>query len=700
MKPPPLLLGAALLFWGWQSGFEAPAVALALALEAPRWVKLRWDFSEADFSRIWVFCTLLFFATAIYAFTSNEGPSQFRNLFQSPNFLTQRNAGTAATRTVVSLFRWLPMVFFLFAAAQRYSTNEGVPVETVSLLLRWRWRRARKPGTGATSGQTVDISYYYFGLCLFSASVHASEGTSFYWGLCGLVGWALWAQRPRRYPVAVWLACLGVAVGLGFIGQKGVARLQGYLGNLNIGQGMFAHARHDPTQSRTDLGKVGGIKASAKIVIRLEAREGAAPPLLRETSYQRFNGSAWLADLKDVDYITVLEEPPNSGTYNLLRGKTNSLRVNIGCYLEGGVALLPLPSGSGRLEGLSASIVSRSPLGGVLEEGPGVVVFDALYGPGATIDSLPDRPHDLAVPPREQRALDQVIGQLDLKDKSQSAALGALNKFFSENFSYSTYEPRAERFKEDETALSQFLLRTRRGHCEYFATAGVLLLRRLDIPARYAVGYSVHEGSAGKFVVRQRDAHAWCLVWDEKRGAWRDIDFTPPAWLQAEAVRRGWFRSLSDLWSRAGFELAKFRWGQTRLRQYLLWGVVPILAVLLFQIIFYSRRRRRSGEILSARTAMNWPGLDSEFYRLEKALAARGLPRLPGEPLSAWVDRLAADPRASDLEDDLAELLLLHYRYRFDPLGLSPDDRAVLRSKVTASLGKLRSTPVPVRAHR
>ena len=62
--------------------------------------------------------------------------------------------------------------------------------------------------------------------------------------------------------------------------------------------------------------------------------------------------------------------------------------------------------------------------------------------------------------------------------------------------------------------MSRFLLRTRSGHCEYFATATVLLLRQLGIPARYAVGYAVHEATGRKYVVRQRDAHAWCLVWN------------------------------------------------------------------------------------------------------------------------------------------------------------------------------------------
>ena len=69
---------------------------------------------------------------------------------------------------------------------------------------------------------------------------------------------------------------------------------------------------------------------------------------------------------------------------------------------------------------------------------------------------------------------------------------------------------------KDVTPLSRFLLKTRAGHCEYFATATVLLLRELGIPARYAVGYAVHETSRQRLRRALRDAHAWCLVWNEQ----------------------------------------------------------------------------------------------------------------------------------------------------------------------------------------
>jgi hypothetical protein len=237
--------------------------------------------------------------------------------------------------------------------------------------------------------------------------------------------------------------------------------------------------------------------------------------------------------------------------------------------------------------------------------------------------------------------------------------------------------------------LSRFLLRTRSGHCEYFATATVLLLRRLDIPARYAVGYAVHEASGRKYVVRQRDAHAWCLVWNETARTWQDFDTTPASWVKAEGSRASPMQALSDFWSRVVFEFSKFRWGQTHLRQYFLWVLAPILALLLYQIIFRSSRRQPAQRRQGPGAAAAWPGLDSEFYQIERRMAERGAGRQPSEPLSAWLLRVMTEPALADLQGPLRELLRLHYRYRFDPHGLTQADRQALRREAAACLAKM-----------
>ena len=152
---------------------------------------------------------------------------------------------------------------------------------------------------------------------------------------------------------------------------------------------------------------------------------------------------------------------------------------------------------------------------------------------------------------------------------------------------------RTKAARTNETPLARFLLHSRSGHCEYFATATVLLLRELGIPARYAVGYAVHETSGNGYVVRERDAHAWCLAWNEREKIWEDFDTTPASWIAEENQRAPAMQWLADFWSWLRFQFAKFRWGQTNLRIYILWALVPVMALLLYQIIFRRRKKTR-----------------------------------------------------------------------------------------------------------
>jgi hypothetical protein len=286
--------------------------------------------------------------------------------------------------------------------------------------------------------------------------------------------------------------------------------------------------------------------------------------------------------------------------------------------------------------------------------------------------------------------LRSVLNELQLReDQSRQEILRAVGAFFQTKFSYSTWQAPPRPATISDTPLARFLTDTRSGHCEYFATATVLLLRQLKIPARYAVGYVVHEAAGKNYVVRQRDAHAWCLVWNDQQQTWENFDTTPTAWLAVEGAHGSPLQFLSDAWSRVGYEFAKLRWGQSHLREYFLWALIPVLGVMLFRILFRSRRHRRSASGSASASRPAWPGLDSEFYQLETRLAARGLRRQPGETLSAWLMRAAAEPAVGAERPSLEELLRLHYRYRFDPRGLRPAEREALRSRSKACLASL-----------
>jgi hypothetical protein len=698
-------MGATLLFWGWQSEFLPEAMAMALILESSRFIKARWEFSDDEFARVWTFCAVLFLAAMFFAFNSNGGPSDFGQLLQNPNATSERNAGNASTLTVDALIRWLPMIFFLFVVAQTFSPGNKVPLEAISLYLRNRMKKARKRGQPLPPSRRFDVLYPYFALCLFSASGHAAQDDYFYYGLCILILWALWPQRSRRFVLPVFFGTFAVAAAAGYWGQHGFIQLVRMAGEYDPQfLSFFWHPRTNPEESMTSIGNIGRMKLSGKIIIRLEPENGAPPPVyLREASYRKLEEISyhdhrqlsWDAGITNNEFPEVSETPRDSGMWPLHATPANKSLVSIACYLDGinqnnkdPDGLLPLPADCNRLENLHAYFVYQNNIGAVLAEGPRLVIFDARFGSGLIMDAAPESDtyttnQDLFVPPGEIPALHQVISQLNISDKSDEDKISAVSSFFANNFTYSLWQDVSKAFSTNNTPLARFLLETHTGHCEYFATATVLLLRELGIPARYAVGYYVHEKSGHGYVVRMRDGHAWCLVWDKKNRVWQNFDTTPGTWIEEEKERASPFQFLSDFQSWAQFEVLRFfYYSHSNIREYVFWALIPALAFLLYRIFRSSRRHKKDEEPM--RTGR--PGLDSEFYRLERKLIQIGPAREPGEPLSFWLQRATKDPHLAGLKQPLENLLLLHYRYRFDPSGLDPAERQALRREVDACL--------------
>lgn len=78
-----------------------------------------------------------------------------------------------------------------------------------------------------------------------------------------------------------------------------------------------------------------------------------------------------------------------------------------------------------------------------------------------------------------------------------------------------------------EHTADEFWFDRKEGFCEHIASAFVVLMRAMDIPARIVTGYQGGERNPvdGYWTVRNADAHAWTEVWMEGRG-WVRVDPT------------------------------------------------------------------------------------------------------------------------------------------------------------------------------
>lgn len=93
------------------------------------------------------------------------------------------------------------------------------------------------------------------------------------------------------------------------------------------------------------------------------------------------------------------------------------------------------------------------------------------------------------------------------------------------NYKYSTQiaQPPANVDRTD-----WFLFESKEGYCEYYASAMVVMLRHLQIPARLATGYApgTYDASLKKYVVKESAAHAWVEVYFPGYG-WIEFEPTP-----------------------------------------------------------------------------------------------------------------------------------------------------------------------------
>lgn len=649
MNTPPFLIAAGLLLWGWRTGWWGIALTMAVILEGSRFVKLRWDFTDKEYSRVFDVCTLLFGGAVIYLRFSEE-----------------------ITKAGFVLFQWAPVVFALMLLVQAYGSRDKIPYHVFSWFMRFR--RGKKGESKLEGG--LNISWCYFGICLIGAGATNERDVYFYFVVVALCGWAAWTTRVKRYSAAVWASCfLLVAVG-GFVGHLSWAGLQQAL--LPLFGEVFARfgAKGDVNtlHARTSMGEIGVKKGSGKIVLRVKAEAGAGPQLLKQASFDSIKDTIWTASDREFSEVS----PENDiTTWTLLADRPTNSVVRVSGFSSRKKALLSLPQGVSRVRELQVAKLETTGLGVARsDDGPGVVSYLAEYSE-KSFDAEP-ADADLKVPEIEWPVVSGIVNEIKGAETNRVELTRRVERFFAQNFSYALYhKPNAVR---EGTVLGKFLTKTRTGHCEYFASATVLLLRELKIPARYAVGWSVQEAKGETWIVRERHAHAWALAW--LGGRWVEVDTTPGTWAAMEAERASKLEAVSDFFSDLWFKFSLWRWlGQkgviSRMAPYL---VLPLVAILIWRIFF---KKKRSDAARLKKERFDWPGLDSEYYELEERLGKSGHERREYETPEQWLRRLKKDGVE---HPSLPALVELHYRYRFDPQGLEAGERKRLRELALADV--------------
>lgn len=242
---------------------------------------------------------------------------------------------------------------------------------------------------------------------------------------------------------------------------------------------------------------------------------------------------------------------------------------------------------------------------------------------------------------------------------------------------YATYSltvPPDSRKKQDP--ISRFLLKTRRGHCELFASSAVLLLRLHGIPARYVTGYVCEEPATNNiWLARLRDCHAWAEAYNPVNQTWTLVEATPasgvPNGKERVSLLRHFMERLGGFW-RIGFATIK--------RGYFARAVYAILA----------RIQQNLSNRAKLLILLALPLLAAGFLLLRRR-QHKGTDRLETE-LKKWLKRLGFDvaeltnPTIGDLiamikrrqipnASARIQLLRDYERLRYRPKTASPETR-------------------------
>ncbi|MFN3165830.1 MAG: DUF3488 and DUF4129 domain-containing transglutaminase family protein [Phycisphaeraceae bacterium] len=146
------------------------------------------------------------------------------------------------------------------------------------------------------------------------------------------------------------------------------------------------------------------------------------------------------------------------------------------------------------------------------------------------------------------RARDMPADYTDATPQARMDAARALSEYLRRSYRYTLNNPDTG----GTDPVIAFLLQTRAGHCELFASGLAALCRSVGIPARLATGYraSEYNGIGGYYVVREAHAHAWTEVDLGPGAGWHVFDATPPAEVEQAFTARGGllgrFRALYD----------------------------------------------------------------------------------------------------------------------------------------------------------
>jgi transglutaminase-like putative cysteine protease len=292
-----------------------------------------------------------------------------------------------------------------------------------------------------------------------------------------------------------------------------------------------------------DFGSFGRVLENPAIVMRVELSGKKQPLYWRGLSLDRFNGFSWRDSLKLRRSVWRRDD-----RYSISDTKGK------GEYTEQKIILEPMDTdvifGLGGISAVKTRErrLSVDSSGSVFLRGKKKrrVSYTALSHPYLWMSKGDISPY-LQMPEGISTRIASLSREVTVAVYEDIERVRIVERYLKDNYEYSL---EVDSPPTGVVPIEDFLFNSRKGFCEHYATAMVLMLRSLDIPARIVTGYAGGEvNSYGDYVIlRQKNAHSW--VEAVINGMWVRFDPTPKASPRSTPVVTLFMDSLRMKWLR------------------------------------------------------------------------------------------------------------------------------------------------------
>ncbi|MBI3397854.1 MAG: DUF3488 domain-containing protein [Deltaproteobacteria bacterium] len=293
---------------------------------------------------------------------------------------------------------------------------------------------------------------------------------------------------------------------------------------------------------KVDFGELGPIKLDPRIVMRVELL-GYKTPLpanlyFRGVAFDTYHGTQWLQTIKE---LSVMQRDRDGIYISPIRYDWEQIAFDERQLLKQVILLEPIETNvlfaaslgtgiAGSFRNVAADNMGSFYLPAPLYSRIEYTAYSVVQPPIKELQQRQGRIKNTAlqylrIPGGHERvvllAQDITAGKKTMFEKA-----AAVEGYLKKNYRY-TLNPRRG---DGKNPIEDFLLYTKEGYCEQYATAFAVLLRAVGIPTRLVTGFLPGEwNSFGNYlIIRQKDAHAWVEAFMPDSG-WITFDPTPSA---------------------------------------------------------------------------------------------------------------------------------------------------------------------------